>query len=329
MQPVGMDDEAFELALFRARRRAETALASDAHFYVVSLSAQVIGYKAMAAPGRLREVFADLQHPALSSDAVVFHQRFSTNTTPQWRLAQPFRLLAHNGEINTIRGNRRWMQAREAVLRSPRVDLTDIGPLVRQDGSDSESLDNALEVLLAGGLDMLTAMRVLVPPAYAAREDLDEDLVGFYEYYALHSEPWDGPAGLVMCDGRYAACSLDRNGLRPARWALSDDNHLIVASEAGLWDVPAARVVAKGRLGPGQMMAVDFRRGPAAARCRHRCDQPQPRAVPRLAARRRQLSGIGSDRSQPRRRAAAGERTAPLPESCSGSAAKNARACSR
>ena len=254
----GMDGVAFERALFRARRRAEAALVEDAQFYVVSLSAEVIGYKAMAAPGRLREVFADLQHPALVSDAVVFHQRFSTNTTPQWRLAQPFRLLAHNGEINTIRGNRRWMQAREAVLRSSLVDLSDIGPLVRQTGSDSESLDNALEVLLAGGLDMLAAMRVLVPPAYAAREDLDEDLAGFYEYYALHSEPWDGPAGLVMCDGRYAVCTLDRNGLRPARWALSDDNHLIVASEAGLWDMPASRVLAKGRLGPGQMLAVDF-----------------------------------------------------------------------
>ncbi|NUO72104.1 MAG: glutamate synthase large subunit, partial [Frateuria sp.] len=192
------------------------------------------------------------------SDAVVFHQRFSTNTTPQWRLAQPFRLLAHNGEINTIRGNRRWMQARAAVLRSPLLDLSDIGPLVRQDGSDSESLDNALEVLLAGGLDLLAAMRVLVPPAFAARENLDEDLAGFYEYYALHSEPWDGPAGLVMCDGHYAACTLDRNGLRPARWALSDDNHLIVASEAGLWDLPASRIVAKGRLGPGEMLAVDF-----------------------------------------------------------------------
>ncbi|HEY8587667.1 MAG TPA: glutamate synthase large subunit [Rhodanobacter sp.] len=255
---AGMGSDAFELALFRARRRAETALAQDPHFYVVSLSAQVIGYKAMAAPGRLRDVFADLRHPALVSDAVVFHQRFSTNTTPQWRLAQPFRLLAHNGEINTIRGNRRWMQARQAILRSPRLDLSDLGPLVRQDGSDSESLDNALEVLLAGGLDMLTAMRVLVPPAYAAREDLDEELGGFYDYYALHSEPWDGPAGLVMCDGNYAACALDRNGLRPARWARSDDSHLIVASEAGLWDLPPARVVAKGRLGPGQMLAVDF-----------------------------------------------------------------------
>jgi glutamate synthase (NADPH) large chain len=255
---AAMDDETFELALFRARRRAETALTDDPQFYVVTLSAAVIGYKAMAAPGRLREVFADLSHPALAADAAVFHQRFSTNTTPQWRLAQPFRLLAHNGEINTIRANRRWMQARESIMRSPRVDLSDIGPLVRQQGSDSESLDNALEILLAGGLDLLAAMRVLVPPAFAARENIDEDLAAFYEYYALHSEPWDGPAGLVMCDGRYAACTLDRNGLRPARWALSDDNHLIVASEVGLWDMPSARVIAKGRLAPGEMIAVDF-----------------------------------------------------------------------
>ncbi|BBD80856.1 glutamate synthase large subunit [Aerosticca soli] len=256
--PGGMDEARFERSLFRARRRAELTLANDPHFYVVSLSCQVIGYKAMAAPGHLREVFADLRHPLLESDAVVFHQRFSTNTQPQWRLAQPFRLLAHNGEINTIRANRSWMRAREAIWRSPLLELADIGPFVRQQGSDSESLDNALELLLVGGLDLPAAMRILVPPAYAAREDIDEDLAAFYEYYALHTEPWDGPAGLVMCDGRYAACTLDRNGLRPARWALSDDNHLLVASEAGLWDVPAARTVAKGRLGPGQMIAVDF-----------------------------------------------------------------------
>ncbi|WP_431635456.1 glutamate synthase large subunit [Dyella sp. KULCS107] len=255
----GMDEDAFERALFRARRRAEHALREDAHFYVITLSADVIGYKAMAAPGRLREVYPDLLHPALASDAVVFHQRFSTNTMPQWRLAQPFRLLAHNGEINTIRANRRWMQSRESILRSPLLDLSDLGPLVRQNGSDSESLDNALEVLLVGGLDLLAAMRVLVPPAFAAREGIDEDLAGFYEYYALHSEPWDGPAGLVMCDGHYAACTLDRNGLRPARWALSADNHLIVASEAGLWDVPSSQVVAKGRLAPGEMIAVDLK----------------------------------------------------------------------
>ncbi|HUW52110.1 MAG TPA: glutamate synthase large subunit [Rhodanobacter sp.] len=260
VEPVtGIDEAAFEHALFRARRRAEFALRDDAQFYVVTLSAQVIGYKAMAAPGRLREVYPDLRHPALATDAMVFHQRFSTNTTPQWRLAQPFRLLAHNGEINTIRANRRWMQSRQSILRTPLLDLSDLGPLVSQTGSDSESLDNALEMLLAGGLDLLAAMRVLVPPAFAAREGIDEDLAAFYEYYALHSEPWDGPAGLVMCDGHYAACTLDRNGLRPARWALSDDNHLIVASEAGLWDVPSARVLAKGRLAPGEMIAVDLK----------------------------------------------------------------------
>ncbi|NII12207.1 glutamate synthase large subunit [Oleiagrimonas sp. C23AA] len=255
----GMDASAFERALFRARRRAELALADDPHFYVVSLSAHAIGYKAMAAPGRLRDVFPDFEHDALAANTVVFHQRYSTNTMPQWRLAQPFRVLAHNGEINTIRANRRWMQARSAVLRSPQVDLSDIGPLVRQQGSDSESLDNAVELMLAGGVDLLAAMRILVPPAWQAREDIDEDLAAFYEYYALHTEPWDGPAGLVMCDGQHAACALDRNGLRPARWALSDDNHLIVASEAGIWDVPASRVVAKGRLGPGEMIAVDFK----------------------------------------------------------------------
>ena len=253
-----MTDAAFERALFRARKRTELAFRDDAHFYIVSLSAHTIGYKGMAALGHLREVFPDLGHPALVSDAVVFHQRFSTNTSPQWRLAQPFRMLAHNGEINTIRANRRWAQAREAILRSPLLELGDLGPLVRQDGSDSESLDNALELLLMGGFDLLGAMRALVPPAFAASENVDEDLAAFYEYYGLHCEPWDGPAGLVMCDGQYAACTLDRNGLRPARWARSDDNHLIVASEAGLWDIPSARVVAKGRLAPGEMIAIDF-----------------------------------------------------------------------
>ncbi len=255
--PDAMSEAAFEKALLRGRRRAEREF-DEAGCYVASLSAHSIAYKAMAAPGRLRDVFADLHHPQLAARAVVFHQRFSTNTAPEWRLAQPFRVLAHNGEINTVRANRRWMLARTPVLASPGIDLHDLGPLVRQHGSDSESLDNALEILLAGGLDMLAAMRILVPPAWQADENIDEDLAAFYEYYALHTEPWDGPAGLVMCDGRHVACALDRNGLRPARWSLSDDNTLLVASEAGIRDLPAARIVAKGRLGPGQMLAVDL-----------------------------------------------------------------------
>jgi glutamate synthase (NADPH) large chain len=255
---AGMGEAAFERALFRARRRAEVRLAGDAFFYVASLSAATIVYKAMAAPGRLREVFPDLQREGLATSAATFHQRFSTNTLPNWRLAQPFRLLAHNGEINTIRANRSWTSARSTRWISPLVDFSDLGDIVSRDGSDSQSLDNVLEMLLAGGVDLLAAMRILIPPAWGGQENIDEDLEAFYEYYALHTEPWDGPAGLVMCDGRYAACSLDRNGLRPARWARSDDDHLIIASEAGLWDMPDERIVAKGRLGPGEMLAVDL-----------------------------------------------------------------------
>ena len=252
-----MSDVAFERALFRARRIAEQAIDDDA-FYVVSLSHATIVYKAMSAPGSLRDVFPDLQRSDLAACAATFHQRFSTNTLPRWPLAQPFRVLAHNGEINTIRANRTWTLARATKWISPHVDFSDLGPLIATTGSDSQSLDNALEALLAGGIDLLAAMRILIPPAWSAYDNIDEELEAFYEYYALSTEPWDGPAGLVMCDSRYAACSLDRNGLRPARWARSDDDHLIAASEAGLWDVPDRRIVAKGRLGPGEMLAVDL-----------------------------------------------------------------------
>jgi glutamate synthase (NADPH) large chain len=256
--PDGLDEGPFERALFRARRLATNAIDDDDHFYVVTLSASTIGYKAMVLPGALRRFYPDLARPELAVSAVVFHLRFSTNTTPQWRLAQPFRHLAHNGEINTIRANRTWHQARSGKLVSPLIDFSELGSLVAMHGSDSQSLDNALELLLIGGIALPTAMRILVPPAWSAREDIDGELAAFYEYFALHTEPWDGPAGLVLCDGRYAACALDRNGLRPARWALADDNHLVVASEAGIWDYPDSRIVAKGRLGPGEMIAVDL-----------------------------------------------------------------------
>ncbi|MEO6687895.1 MAG: glutamate synthase large subunit [Dokdonella sp.] len=255
---VGQDEDAFERALFRARRLATNALTHDSHFYVVTLSAATIGYKAMVLPGVLRTFYPDLARADLASAAVVFHNRFSTNTTPQWRLAQPFRYLAHNGEINTIRANRTWMQARSPKLVSPVMDFSALGELIAMNGSDSQSLDNALELLLVGGIALPIAMRILVPPAWSAREDIDADLAAFYEYYALHTEPWDGPAGLVLCDGRHAACTLDRNGLRPARWALSADRHLHVASEAGIWDLADSAIVEKGRLGPGEMIAIDL-----------------------------------------------------------------------
>jgi glutamate synthase (NADPH) large chain len=258
---ASLDRASFERALFVARRRAEQRLAAHAEFYVLSLSTATLAFKGMVLPEALPTFFLDLARPDLASCAVLFHQRFSTNTAPQWKLAQPFRYLAHNGEINTIAGNRNWMRARAHKWRSPFIDIGALDPLVTLDGSDSMSLDNALEVLLAGGMDMLAALRILIPPAAHSLEQLDPDLAAFYEYYALHSEPWDGPAGIVFCDARYAGCTLDRNGLRPARWWLSEDRHLTIASETGVWDCPTESIVAKGRLGPGEMIAVDLHRG--------------------------------------------------------------------
>ena len=258
----GQDDDAFTLALFLARRRAEQRLrASVPDFYVVTLSPHAIGYKGMVLPDKLSTFYPDLQRGELASSAVVFHQRFSTNTLPRWPLAHPFRLLAHNGEINTIEGNRRWAQARSKVWNTPRFDIAEFDPVISMHGSDSQSLDNMLELLVAGGMELIQALRILVPPATQSLEFKDADLAAFYEFYGLNTEPWDGPAGIVSMDARYAACTLDRNGLRPARWMLTSDRHFIVASEAGVWEVPAERVTRKGKLGPGEMMAIDLRRG--------------------------------------------------------------------
>ena len=267
----GEDSSSFHRGLFMARRRAEMALATLRDFHVVTLAEHSIGYKGMVMPERLREFYPDLLHPKLASSVVVFHQRFSTNTMPRWALAQPFRYLAHNGEINTIRGNRFWARARGKRMRSPLIDFRELDPLVSIDSSDSASLDNMLEVLLVGGLDPLQSMRILVPPAWENVDGLDPDLRAFYEYFALHMDPWDGPAGIVLTDARYAACTLDRNGLRPARWALSTDRRLVIASEAGVVDWPAKDIVAKGRLGPGEMLAVDLHRGELLDT--HRIDQ--------------------------------------------------------
>ncbi len=253
--------DAFRLALYLARRRASQRLRDIMDFYVVSLSPDSIGYKGMVLPERLPQLYPDLQRAELESSVVVFHQRFSTNTSSRWSLAQPFRMLAHNGEINTIAGNRGWAQARAHTWRSERLDPREFDPVIECDGSDSQSLDAMLELLETGGMDALKAMRILIPPATQSLEYKDADLAAFYEYYALNSEPWDGPAGIVLFDGRYAACTLDRNGLRPARWQLGRDRTFMIASEAGVWDVPAADIVARGKLGPGQMIAADLRDG--------------------------------------------------------------------
>ena len=254
-------EDGFTLALFLARRRAEQALREVDNFYVTTLSPNGISYKGMVLPDKLSTFYPDLQRSDLSSSAIVFHQRFSTNTLPRWPLAHPFRLLAHNGEINTIEGNRRWAQARSKVWQTPRFDIAEFDPVISMHGSDSQSLDNMLELLIAGGMDLLQALRILVPPATQSLEFKDADLAAFYEFYGLNTEPWDGPAGIVACDSRYAACMLDRNGLRPARWMLTSDRHFLVASEAGVWELPAERITRKGKLGPGEMMAIDLKRG--------------------------------------------------------------------
>jgi glutamate synthase (NADPH/NADH) large chain len=258
-----LDEATFNRKLFLARRRTEKKVdASDTAFYIPSLSASTIVYKGMVMPQFLAQFYADLKDPRMEASVVVFHQRFSTNTLPQWRLAHPYRYLAHNGEINTVQGNRSWAVARGPLFRSPVLpDLSDILPLVSLTGSDSQSLDNMLELLLMGGLDPMHAMRMLIPPAWQSVDMIDPDLKAFYEYYATHMEPWDGPAGIVLTDGRYACCTLDRNGLRPARWVITKDRHITVASEAGVWDYLAEDVVAKGKLGPGEILALDLQTG--------------------------------------------------------------------
>jgi glutamate synthase (NADPH/NADH) large chain len=248
--------------LLIARRLAEKQLTDDTDFYVVSLSEGTVVYKGLMMPVDLPGFFPDLADAELMSAICVFHQRFSTNTMPRWPLAQPFRLLAHNGEINTITGNRNWAEARTSKFKTPLLpDIAAIAPLVNRSGSDSSSLDNMLEVLVAGGMDLHRAIRMLIPPAWQNAEQLDADRRAFYEFNSMHTESWDGPAGLVISDGRYAVCALDRNGLRPSRWVLTKDNLLTVASEVGVYNYDAGDVVAKGRLGPGQILSVDTETG--------------------------------------------------------------------
>ena len=248
--------------LFTARRRAEMALVDDPDFYICSLSDRVVSYKGLVMPADLERFYPDLNDPTLETAICVFHQRFSTNTLPRWPLAQPFRMLAHNGEINTIEGNRSWSRARTSKLDSPLLpDLQSLAPLVNTEGSDSSSLDNMLELLTTGGVELPRALRMLVPPAWQNIEGIDPDLKAFYQYNAMHMEPWDGPAGIVLTDGRYACCLLDRNGLRPARWVTTDDGFITLASEIGTHGYQPDQVIAKGRVGPGQILVVDTQEG--------------------------------------------------------------------
>ena len=251
----------FERTLYLIRKRIERRVA-DKDFYVCSLSSKNIVYKGMLSSLQLRQYFPDLTNPYFTSGLALVHSRFSTNTFPTWSLAQPFRLLAHNGEINTIRGNRGWMQARESVLRSDALgDPKDISPIVQPGMSDSASLDNVFEFFVMSGLSLPHAMALMVPESFNDKNPISEDLKAFYEYHSILMEPWDGPAALLFSDGRYAGGMLDRNGLRPARYTITKNDMMVVASEVGVMDFEPSEVAEKGRLQPGKILLVDTQEG--------------------------------------------------------------------
>ncbi len=251
----------FPRTLYVIRKKIEHRV-SDEDFYICSLSNTNIVYKGMLTSRQLREYFPDLSNPYFTSGLALVHSRFSTNTFPTWSLAQPFRLLAHNGEINTIRGNRGWMQARESVLLKDDSPLTPaISPIVQPGMSDSASLDNVLEFFVMSGLSLPHAMSVLVPESFNDKNPISEDLKAFYEYHSILMEPWDGPAALLFSDGRFAGGMLDRNGLRPARYTITKNDTMVVASETGVIDFDPTEVAEKGRLQPGKILLIDTQEG--------------------------------------------------------------------
>ena len=253
--------ENFERKLYCIRKKIEKKV-DDKDFYIVSLSSRIIVYKGMLSSVQLREYFPDLTQPYFTTGIALVHSRFSTNTFPTWSLAQPFRVLAHNGEINTIRGNRAWMEARESVLATPEIpDIRAIRPIVQPGMSDSASLDNVLEFFMMSGMSLPHAMAMLVPESFNDKNPISEDLKAFYEYHSILMEPWDGPAALLFTDGRYAGGMLDRNGLRPARYLITKTGIMVVASEAGVLGFEPGEIREKGRLQPGKMLLIDTQEG--------------------------------------------------------------------
>ena len=255
------EEKAFERTLYKIRKRIENRIFNE-DFYICSLSSKNIIYKGMLTSGQLRRYFPDLSNEYFTSGLALVHSRFSTNTFPKWKLAQPFRLLAHNGEINTIRGNRGWMKARESVLNSEALgNIKDLRPIVQEGMSDSASLDNVFEFLMLSGLSLPQAMAILVPESFNDKNPISEDLKAFYEYHSILMEPWDGPAALLFSDGRYAGGMLDRNGLRPSRYTITKQGMMVVASEVGVMDFEPGDVVSKGRLQPGKILLIDTQEG--------------------------------------------------------------------
>src|SRR6202167_5982980 len=263
-RPKGIDEDAFERLLYRVRRRTENEIAASEiegkdDFYVPSFSCRTIIYKGLMLAPQIEKFYFELANPLVASALCLVHQRFSTNTFPSWKLAHPYRYVAHNGEINTIRGNVSWMNARQSVLASPLHDgqIDKLYPVITPAGSDSGSLDNAVEFLYQSGRSLPHVMAMLIPEAWSGNPDMDEEKRAFYEYHASLMEPWDGPAAIAFTDGKVIRATLDRNGLRPGRYIVTKDDLVVLASEAGVLDVPAEDIRKKGRLQPGRMFLVD------------------------------------------------------------------------
>ncbi len=264
---AGMDTDTLERKLYVVRKRVEAEvlkldLDEPEYFYLPSLSARTIIYKGLLLAPQIAKFYNDLDNPEVTSALCMVHQRFSTNTFPSWRLAHPYRYIAHNGEINTVRGNAAWMNARQSILRSPYFeDIGKIFPVIQADGSDSATFDNVLELLVQSGRSLPHAMAMLIPEAWASNEQMDPAKRAFYEYHCSLMEPWDGPAAVMFTDGRMIGATLDRNGLRPARYLVTKDGLVVVASETGVLSVPPEDVIEKGRLQPGKMFLVDTGEG--------------------------------------------------------------------
>ncbi|MBV9000426.1 MAG: glutamate synthase subunit alpha, partial [Solirubrobacterales bacterium] len=255
------DQDAFERKLYVIRRVIERAAGRD--LALPSFSSRTMIYKGMLTAPQLPRYFTDLRDPRVASRLALVHSRFSTNTFPSWELAHPYRMIAHNGEVNTLRGNVNWMRARESQLGSDLFgeDLGKVIPVVREGGSDSAIFDNVLELLVLSGRSIPHAVMMMVPEAYRTRKDLDLDVKGFYDFHSCLMEPWDGPAAVVFTDGRVAGAVLDRNGLRPGRWIQDTEGYVVLASETGVMTVAPEHVQRKGRLAPGKVFLVDLEEG--------------------------------------------------------------------
>src|SRR5881227_1898600 len=259
---LASDRDAFERKLYVIRRVAEIAAGPD--LVIPSFSSRTIVYKGMLTSPQLLGYYPDLADTRTKSALALVHSRFSTNTFPSWELAHPYRMIAHNGEINTLRGNVNWMRARESQLASDLFgedDLAKLLPIVRPGGSDSATFDNVLELLVLAGRSLPHAVMMMIPEAYQDRDDLSDELKGFYAFHSCLMEPWDGPAGVCFTNGRVVGATLDRNGLRPGRWVETTDGYVVLGSEAGILDIPPERVQRLGRLQPGKLFLVDLQRG--------------------------------------------------------------------